>query len=170
MDRISRETIFMSVAFLFSNRATCLRGSSEGIKGGSCLVRDDRIISVGYAGSPPGRPHCTEIGCDISPVTGGCIRTLHSETNCILAAAKAGISTEGSRLYTTISPCLSCAKAIISAGIVKVVYLNKYRDSSGLQYLSDSQILTHAFTSLVADDFRLVRYLDVSIQTFRERG
>lgn len=148
--RLNRANIFMSVAILFSKRATCCRGV-DGVLGGACLVQNGRIVSVGYAGSPPGRPHCIDVGCNISPITGGCIATLHAETNCILAAANAGVRPFGV-LYTTISPCLSCAKEIITAGISGVIYLKEYRDLSGINYLKDSGVLVQPFCSIEGAD------------------
>ncbi len=157
--RLHRCNIFMSVAILFSQRATCLRGS-EGVKGGACLVQDGRIVSVGYTGSPKGMPHCLEVGCDISPITGGCEKTLHAETNCIISAAKAGINlSRGGTLYTTISPCLSCAKIIISSNIDVVIYLNKYRDSSGIDYLLAAGKTPMHFDELTHGDPKFIEYI-----------
>lgn len=135
--RIGRESLFLNIAHLISLRGTCTRNNV------GCVItsNDGRIISTGYTGSPSGLPHCIDEGCIISPTTGGCIRTVHAEQGAITYAAKHGIKLEGSILYTTLSPCIDCAKAIIGAGIKKVIYLNKYRDETGLQYLQSSGII-----------------------------
>ena len=127
--RLSLHSIFMSTAKLFAERSTCTRK-----KVGAILVRDNRIISSGYVGSPPNQPHCIDVGC-IMGNNGGCIRTIHAEANAIMFAAKNGISTNNTILYTTLSPCIDCAKMIVAAGIVEIVYDEQYRDASPLDFL-----------------------------------
>ena len=68
--------------------------------------------------------------------------TLHAEQNAILDAAKHGRKLDGSTIYVTHSPCPTCAKMIVGAGIKKVIYLNDYRDDSGLEYLKRLNIET----------------------------
>lgn len=84
-----------------------------------------------------GLPHCDESNC--SPEH-PCTRTVHAEAGAIAFAAKIGISTEGTTLYTTFSPCLDCAKLIINAGIIEVVYLKKYRKTEGIDLLHQTGI------------------------------
>ena len=159
ISRLHRCNIFMSVAVLFSKRATCLRGSGA-LRGGSCLVQNGRIVSVGYTGSPRGTSHCTDVGCDISPITGGCLRTLHSEANCIISAANAGINlSKGGTLYTTISPCLSCAKIIISSNIDVVIYLQQYRDPAGVDYLLKAGKTPMKFDTLTNSDPGFINHI-----------
>lgn len=128
--RISRNKLFMEIAKLVAMRSTCGRAEV-----GAVLIKDNRIISMGYVGSPSGEPHCLDVGCEIGP-NGGCIRTIHAEVNCLAFSSKEGIKTEGTTLYCTLSPCRDCAKLLINAGIKKVVYLNKYRDTSGIDLLA----------------------------------
>lgn len=128
-ERVSRDEMIMLIAGVVALRSTCKRG-----KVGCVITRDNRIISTGYVGAPAGLPHCIEGECEIGP-DGGCIATSHAEAGAIAFAARKGIATEGSTLYTTLSPCLSCAKDIINAGIKRVVYLREYRDLSGLTLL-----------------------------------
>lgn len=90
---------------------------------------------MGYAGSPPGMNHCLDVGCDIHDDKPGCQATQHAEVNAIAWAARAGVGVDGAELFVTISPCLACAKAIITAGIKKVTYLEAYRDTAGIDYL-----------------------------------
>jgi len=132
MKRPSREKCLMETARIWSERGTCPRGTV-----GVVLVRDNRIISIGYAASPPRESHCIDIGCLIRSSEEGCIRTVHAEINAILFAARQGISTEGTTLYTTLSPCFRCCQVILSAGISEVIYLEEYRDKIGLEYLRE---------------------------------
>lgn len=127
---------FMIVAATMALRATCNRA-----KVGAVLVRDRRIISVGYNGPPSGQPHCIDVGCEIDENTGGCLRSIHAEANAILWAARNGIAVEGATLYTTYHPCLYCARIIHGAAIPRVVYLEEYRDGQRGQWLIKSEPL-----------------------------
>lgn len=133
--RISRDEMLFMIAQTVAKRSTCLRRSI-----GALLVVDGRILSIGYNGAPPGQPHCLEEGCLIDPDTGGCNRTQHAEANTIAWAARHGIRTAGSVLYTTVSPCLTCAKMIITSGITKVLYFEEYRDTAPMEYLRDAGV------------------------------
>lgn len=128
-DRISRDKMLMEMAITASKRSTCSRKHV-----GAIVAIEGRPISVGYAGAPAGLPHCLEYGCLAGP-DGGCIRTQHAEANAIAFAARKGIATEGATLYTTVSPCLACAKLIINAGILVVHYLEQYRKTEGIDLL-----------------------------------
>jgi dCMP deaminase len=121
----------MELANVVAKRGTCTRGYV-----GAVIAIDGRVISTGYVGAPAGLPHCMDLGCDIGP-DGGCQRTVHAEANAIAFAAKHGVPTKGSTLYTLVAPCLSCAKLIINAGITSVIYSRPYRDSGGLGMLGD---------------------------------
>jgi dCMP deaminase len=113
-----------------SKRATCDRG-----KAGCVIVKDKRIMTTGYVGSPAGLPHCDEAGHDLRKVltndgkiTQHCVRTLHAEQNAIIQAARFGIPLEGSTLYCKMTPCRTCAMMIINAGIKRVVCEKRYHD------------------------------------------
>ena len=130
-NRPSRDFIWTQAAQLFATRSTCLKSN------GAVLTRENKLISQGYNGSPPGRPHCIDLeGCEVGP-DGGCTRTVHAEANVICMAAKMGVSTEGSILFCTTSPCYNCSKLLVNAGIKKVVYLNEYRDLYGVELLKE---------------------------------
>lgn len=105
-------------------------------KVGSIIVKNSVIISDGYNGTP----HGFENECEDS--TGNTKwYTLHSEANAITKLVRTGgISAEGSTLYITLSPCKECAKLILQSGISKVLYLEQYRDKSGIDFLSNSGI------------------------------
>lgn len=132
--RISRDQMLMEMAITASKRSTCNRKHV-----GAIIAVEGRPVSVGYAGAPSGMPHCLDIGCLPGP-DGGCIRTQHAEANAIAWAARKGIPTERAELYTTVSPCLACAKLIINAGVRHVWYLEQYRKTDGLELLTRAEI------------------------------
>ncbi|MBR2911059.1 MAG: dCMP deaminase family protein [Lentisphaeria bacterium] len=118
---------FMDIALVAASRSNCSRRHVAAV-----LVRDRRIISIGYNGTPRGVRNCSDGGCPRCNSNtpsghglGDCLCS-HAEENSIVQAAYHGISVKGSTLYTTYSPCLSCAKMIINAGIVEVVYNQRY--------------------------------------------
>jgi dCMP deaminase len=97
---------------------------------GALLVRDDNILSFGYNGTPRGFENCCE---DDSNVTKP--EVLHAESNAIAKVARTTSNSEGSTLYTTLSPCFDCAKMIHQAGVVRVIYQHDYRDMRGIEFL-----------------------------------
>jgi len=112
-------------------RSTCDRGRT-----GCIIVRDKRILSTGYAGSPNGLPHCDDVGHEFHTVfdkdgntSKHCIRTTHAEQNAIANAAKEGVALKNSTLYCTMTPCYICAKIIINSGIKKVIAEKDYQKS-----------------------------------------
>lgn len=132
--RISRDEYLMNEAINASKRSTCNR-----LQVGAVIVREGRPIIAGYNGAPSGFPHCDPSVCRLDQP---CTRTIHAEVNCIYFAARYGIEILGTSIYTTDSPCDICAKAIIQAGIVEVVFKDKYRDHSPLILLEASKIKT----------------------------
>lgn len=118
---------FMNMAEDLGNESTCNRAQV-----GCVIVRHNRPISMGYNGSPPGFPHCKDIGCLEIEGTVGCQLAVHAEQNAIAWAARHGISVEGAWMYTTLKPCRACANLILQAGISRVFYLHLYRDDHGL--------------------------------------
>lgn len=130
--RPSRAQTYMEICHVLRKRSTCLRG-----KVGALLVVDQRIIATGYNGSPPGTPHCFELGCDVpsSDHVAGCQRAVHAEANVIAFAALHGQRTRDATLYCTHGPCLKCAQLCISAGIRAVVFETEYRLPQGVDLL-----------------------------------
>jgi dCMP deaminase len=127
----------MKIAFSVSERSTCDRAFV-----GCVLVRDKRILTTGFNGSPAGQPHCDEIGHLL--VDGHCVRTIHAETNAIIQAALHGVSTKGCTCYVTHFPCINCTKALINAGISRLVYSVAYRiDENALAFLMRADIEIH---------------------------
>jgi dCMP deaminase len=133
MERITRDQMGMAMAVIASLRSTCKRKQV-----GAVIVRDGRVLSIGYAGAPSGFPHCSDAVCDLSTP---CERTVHAEANAIAFAAKEGIAVHGASIYTTCSPCINCAKLLINSGIKKVYYLEEYRDTAPLTLLQEAHIL-----------------------------
>jgi dCMP deaminase len=120
--RPSWDEYFMEIARTVAKRGTCDRGRS-----GAVIVRDKQILVTGYVGSPPGFPHCDDVGHKMEEWTHDgvvrqhCIRTAHAEANAICQAAKLGIPIEGATLYCKMTPCDICAKMIITSGIKRIV-------------------------------------------------
>lgn len=111
---------------------------------GAIIVKDGQIMSDGFNGTPCGFENKCEVKCiDGSLYTLSYV--LHAESNAILKCAKYGRPTNGSTLYITHSPCIECAKLIIQAGIIKVVYLEDYRKSEGLELLKKAGINVEKF-------------------------
>ncbi|MDD5566989.1 MAG: cytidine/deoxycytidylate deaminase family protein [Patescibacteria group bacterium] len=120
--------------FMALTRIVATRGTCDRLRAGAVLVKNNRIISTGYNGSPPGLPHCDEVGHMMEE--GHCVRTIHGEHNTILQAAVIpGASTEGSTLYVKFLPCIHCCKYVVAAGIKRVVYAKVYRNTKSADYL-----------------------------------
>lgn len=130
--RPSWDEYFLGLAEYVATRATCDRGRS-----GCVIARDKRVVSTGYVGSPPGLPHCDDVGHDMHKVVNEdgtesehCIRTAHAEQNALAQAARFGVALDGAVLYCKMTPCHSCAKSIITAGIKRVVAEKDYHAGS----------------------------------------
>ncbi|MBN1434482.1 cytidine/deoxycytidylate deaminase family protein [Candidatus Fermentibacterales bacterium] len=118
---------------LASERATCPR-----MHCGCVLVKDKYVLSTGYNGSLPGSPHCEDEGCLV--VDNHCVRTNHAEMNAICQAARHGVSLRGATAYVTNLPCTTCAKALIAAGIERVVVFSDYHDTLAERFFGESGV------------------------------
>lgn len=131
MKKPAFEDIFMELAVNLAKRSHCIKRHV-----GAVLVKDTRIISIGYNGPPSGTHNCDEEfpgkGC-ARDSKGSCSLAIHAEQNAILYAVKNNASVEGSTLYVTLSPCLACARIIFSMGITSVVYLRSYAEYKGIE-------------------------------------
>jgi dCMP deaminase len=117
---------------------------------GAIVVKDDRIISIGYNGMPAGWDNNCEEEVVVAVVDGVPQReikelktrpeVLHAETNAIAKLAKSNESGLGATMFITHAPCLDCAKLIYQSGIGSVLYRNAYRDTSGVEFLTKSGI------------------------------
>lgn len=105
---------------------------------GALIVRDNMIISDGYNGTPSGFPNSCE---NENGETHWYV--LHAEANAILKVAKSTQSAKDATLYLTLSPCKDCSKLILQAGITRVVFMNAYKDLSGVEFLKESGIEIH---------------------------
>lgn len=107
---------------------------AERKKVGAVLVKENRIISVGYNGTPSGFDNVCEENNVTKP------EVIHAESNCIVKCARSNENSDGSVLYVTLSPCLECAKLIIQSGIKEIYYQELYRDLSGIELLNKAKI------------------------------
>ncbi len=127
MERPTWDEYFMNIAKQVATRSNCVKRKVAAI-----IVKDKRIISTGYNGTPRGTKNCNEGGCprcnsftESGKNLEECL-CAHGEENAIVQAAYHGISVKDGVLYTTFSPCLYCSRMIINAGIKEVVYNSKY--------------------------------------------
>ncbi len=132
-NRPSWDEYFLKLAMLASERATCPR-----MHCGCVFVRDKFVLATGYNGSLPGLPHCEDVGCLV--VDNHCVRTNHAEINALTQAAIHGVSVKGATAYITNMSCTSCAKALIAAGIKRVVVFSDFHDTLATQFYTDSGI------------------------------
>ncbi len=130
MSRFTRpdwDEYFMNIAKVVASRSNCIKRKVAAI-----IVKDKRVISTGYNGTPRGARNCNEGGCprcnSMAPSGTALDECLccHGEENAITQAAYHGTSLKGATLYTTFAPCLLCTKMIINSGIVEVVYNKDY--------------------------------------------
>lgn len=131
-------------AFMDTAERFAQLSSAKRLKVGSVVVKDNRIISIGYNGMPAGWTNeCEEIievHEDGGVVTKTKDEVIHAEANAIIKLARDGESGNDASLFCTHAPCISCAKLIYGAGINKVYYRNSYRDEIGLNFLKSCNI------------------------------
>lgn len=121
---------YMKMACVWKELSYCNRK-----KVGALIVKDRKIISDGYNGTPSGFENICE---DQDGYTKWYV--LHAEANAILKLASSHASCEGATLYVTMSPCRECSKLIHQAGIKRVVYLDGYSDRSGIEFLEKAGV------------------------------
>ncbi|GEM51051.1 dCMP deaminase family protein [Empedobacter brevis] len=127
---------YLKMAFEWANLSYCERK-----KVGAIIVKNRMIISDGYNGTPSGFENKCE---DEEGNTKW--HVLHAEANAILKCATSTQSAEGSTLYITLSPCTDCSKLILQAGIKRIVYIQQYKDLSGLEFLEKAGITIQHIT------------------------
>ena len=128
LDRPDWDTYFMDIAHVVGRRGNCIRRQVAAV-----IVKNNRIVSTGYNGTPRGVTNCCDGGCarcasdaPSGSDLGECVCS-HAEENAITQAAYHGIALREAMLYCTLSPCLICAKMIITAGMNEVIYENEYK-------------------------------------------
>lgn len=126
MPRPSWDDYFIEIAKLTSTRSNCIKR-----KVGSILVKANRILSLGYNGTPHGIKNCMDGGCDRcngvarkGEYLDMCI-CIHAEENVLLFISKEEL--KDSTIYSTLLPCIGCAKKIVQCGVKRIVYLNTYQ-------------------------------------------
>jgi dCMP deaminase len=122
---------YMQMAAVWATNSYCKRRQV-----GALVVKDKRIISDGYNGTPSGFDNICEENNVSFPYV------LHAEANAITKLARSHNNSDGSTLYVTASPCIECAKLIIQSGIKRVVYGEQYRLDDGLKLLARAGIET----------------------------
>ena len=149
MKKINRpgwDEYFFKIASLVSERSTCLRR-----RVGAILVKDKKILASGYNGAPVRIPHCDKIGCirtKLNVPSGErheLCRGLHAEQNALLQAALHGASVKDAVLYSTIQPCIICAKMLINAGIREIVIMGEYPDKMAADFLKEARVKVRIF-------------------------
>nr|QMP83365.1 MAG: dCMP deaminase [Caudoviricetes sp.] len=115
-------------------KRTALLSYAEKLKVGSIIVKEDRIISIGYNGTPSGFDNVAEYVLEDGSLKTK-DETIHAEMNAISKLAKSSESGFGAVMFITHSPCIQCSKGIYSSGIKEVYYSQEYRDPSGLKFL-----------------------------------
>ena len=141
MSRPSWDEYFMSIAEQVAGRSTCIRRNT-----GAVVVKDRRILSTGYNGTPSGLRHCEAVGCirDQRNIASGAhhelCRGIHAEQNAVIQAAKHGTSIDGASVYTTHQPCVLCAKILVNAGIVEIVFRDSYPDPLAEEILAETKV------------------------------
>lgn len=139
--RLSWPEYFMNIAYLVSERSTCLRR-----RVGAVAVKDRRILATGYNGAPAGLAHCREAGCarETMRIPSGqrheICRGLHAEQNVIVQASIHGVNLAGADLYCTNHPCALCAKMLINCGIRNIFYAEPYPDDLAGSLLGEAGI------------------------------
>lgn len=130
-------------AFMDTAERFAQLSSAKRLQVGAVVVKDNRIISIGYNGMPSGWTNeceCIVQHSDDTVTTVTKDEVIHAEANAILKLARDGESGYGSSLFCTHAPCIHCSKLIHGAGISKVYYRDTYRDSIGLEFLEKCNI------------------------------
>lgn len=127
--QFKRDIIYLSMAYLWASNSYCKR-----MKVGSLIVKNDMIISDGYNGMPSGFNN----ECEENNVTKNFV--LHSEANALMKLARSTSSSENSKMYLTLSPCVECSKLIHQANIKKLYFSEVYRDVDGLYFLYEAGV------------------------------
>jgi len=125
---------FMKTAYVFADLSSAIK-----LKVGAVVVKDDRIISLGYNGTPTGWDNTCEL--EIINFQDGSVQlktkseVIHAEMNALMKLASSTESGKGAAIFITHSPCIECAKGIYQSGITEVYYTEAYRNVDGIEFL-----------------------------------
>lgn len=137
---IKRKYLFahLAAAKVYAELSHCNRR-----KVGAVLVKDDRIISIGYNGMPAGEPNACEIeDGSTNP------RVVHAEINALRKLIRSTESAEDSIMFVTDAPCLNCAVSIFESGVAAVFFEKPYKDTAGIDYLLDKRVRVFSLDSV----------------------
>lgn len=118
------DSMYMDFAIRASTESRCPRTQV-----GCVVVLESGVVCPGLNGMPPGGPNDWEYSPTGNP------EVIHAELQALGKCLEQGLSAKGANVYVTLSPCLDCAKLLVRARAKRVVYLNEYRDTTGLEYL-----------------------------------
>jgi dCMP deaminase len=124
-NRLDWNSYFMSISFLIASRSCC-----ERLHVGCVLVKDTRVISVGYNGFLPKAPHQSMV------VNNHEQATVHAEQNAITDCAKRGVSCDNAQAYITHYPCINCFKVLAASGINRIFYYDDYKNDPCVKELA----------------------------------
>jgi len=146
MSRPDNDTYFMRMADLVATRSTCLRRQV-----GAVIMKEKRVLTTGYNGAPKGLKHCAEVGCvrTQNNIESGTrhelCRGVHAEQNAVIQAAYFGASIKDASIYTTNFPCVMCAKILVNAGIIEVIYKDDYVDPLSKDIMNESKVVVRRY-------------------------
>lgn len=142
----SLDETYMGTAMLHARLSKALRAQV-----GAVLVTKQGVTLTGYNGTAVGRPNeCEEECIDkdwfVTRVTKP--EVIHAELNCIMKAAREGVSCVDATVYVTLAPCVQCAAMMLQAGVKRVVYMKEYRDNSGIKLLQESNVVIQSYNQI----------------------
>lgn len=136
----------LTMAYVMAGRGTCGRAQV-----GCVIALDGRVLSTGYNGAPRGMPHCDhppgERSSDRPADAEPCATSVHAEANAIAFAARYGVGLGDAVLYTTLSPCVTCAQLIVNCGVQRVVCASVYRNTDGIELLLRADVTVDILSS-----------------------
>jgi dCMP deaminase len=142
-DQKQLDETYMGTAMLHARLSKAIRAQV-----GAVLVTSQGVTLTGYNGTPTGLSNACEVFQtvhDSVPVYVTKPEVIHAELNCILKAAREGVSCVGATMYVTLSPCVPCAAMMIQAGVKRLVFKDLYRDQGGIGLLLDAQVMVECY-------------------------
>lgn len=134
--------VYMGTAMLHASLSKAIRAQV-----GAVLVTNQGVTLSGYNGTPTGRSNNCELfqTWHEGPVYVTKPEVIHAELNCIMKAAREGVSCIGATVYVSLSPCVQCSAMLVQAGVKRVVYQQQYRNTEGIELLQDCGILVQSY-------------------------